>query len=128
MAVVDVDVRDIEVRIWDEIDSGLTETRVIRLERGQDLCVILESMRALVLWYEVCSINFQFSPVLNVRPWGSSPTQTRFLVNEWGERLFSRPNRGHVLRLHLWGPLTTVERRGRVGRGAAGAGKPARGA
>ncbi len=44
------DKRDIELRIWDEVDSGETERCVIHLERGQNLCEVLESMRALVWW------------------------------------------------------------------------------
>ena len=102
--------RDIEVRIWDEIDSGVTETCVIRLERGANLCDMLESKRALVWWYHVYSMNLHTSPPLSWRPRESTPAQTRFVVNEWGERLFDWDTREHRLKLHLDRPVAAARR------------------
>jgi hypothetical protein len=116
------DTRDIEVRIWDEIDSGVTETCVIRLERGQNLCDVLESKRALVWWYHVYSINLHTSPPLNWRPRESTPTQTRFMVNRWGESLFDWHTREHCLKLHLDVPVVRAD--GGARRGVPTPGKP----
>ncbi len=115
------DTRDIEVRIWDDLDHGVTETCVIRLERGQNLCEVLERKRALVWWYHVSSTNLHTSPHLNWSPRESTPTQTRFMVNRWGESLFDWDTREHRLKLELDVP---VVRAGGARRGLPTTGRP----
>ena len=121
------DIREIEVRIWDEIDSGVTETCVIRLERGQSLCDILERKRALMYWYQVYSIDLHLSPLLNWRPRESTPEQTRFMVNNWGENLFNTLNRRHYLKLHLDRSVQVISRAGGARRGVPTSARPPRG-
>jgi hypothetical protein len=99
------DTRDIEVRIWEDVDHGVTETCVIRLERGQNLCEVLERKRALVWWLWVYSTNLHTSPPLNWVPRESTPTQTRFMVNRWGESLFDCNTREHFLKLEVDVPV-----------------------
>ncbi len=113
-----VDTRDIELRIWNEVDSGETERCVIHLERGQNLCAVLESKRALVWWENVYSINVGLSPPLNWRPREHEPAQTRFMVNHWGECLFDTLTREHRLKLQCQMPEVRAVPVVRAGGGA----------
>jgi hypothetical protein len=103
-----MEVRSITLSIWDEIDSGMTETCTIELQRNQSLFAILCAKRPnLRFWYNLKSLSSN-SNLLNLHSFDNAQP----LVDMWGQSLFegSQPEPrmflgrlvlGHHLRLTL---------------------------
>jgi len=93
--------RVITLRIRDELGGAFVEECEIRLEVNGNLFRILCAKRAFDGWYLLRSLNIHTSPDLNLNLRVMTGAQAVFLVNRWGDSLFTNLTMRHRLDLTM---------------------------